>query len=65
MGVGADDEIAAGQVPAFRHHLVTDTVADIVEHRAMFFRERAHVAMHIGRFDIGRRGVMIEHNGRF
>ena len=32
MRVGADDQIAAGQMPAFGQHLVADAVADVVEH---------------------------------
>ena len=65
MRVRADDQVAARQMPAFGHDLVTDAVADVVEHRAMLVRECAHVAMHVGRFDIRRRRVMVENDRGF
>ena len=61
MGIGADDQVAAGQMTTLGQHLVADAVANIVNRRAVFFGELAHRHMGIGRFHIWRRRIMVKH----
>ncbi len=61
MRVGADDQIAAGQMPAFGQHLVANAITDVIQRRTVFFGKCAHGDMDIGRFAVRRRRIMIEH----
>jgi hypothetical protein len=64
MRVRADDEISAGEMAAFGHHLMADAVAHVVERRTICVRKTAHGNVDVRRFGCRRRRIMIEHERR-
>ena len=60
MRVGTHHEITTGQVTAFRNHLMTDAVANVVEPGATLCSEGTHGGVDLCGFQIGRRRVVIQ-----
>ena len=63
MGVGANDEVATGQMAALGQHLVANAVTNVVEHAAVLVGEAPHGAVCLRGLQIGRGRVVVKYPG--